>query len=66
MDVHAQFPETSNELFKRWLQLFRRAVGEHCPPEAARLFIDRAERIAESLKLGIAIRRRGDVGITAN
>jgi hemoglobin len=66
MDVHAQFPEISNELFKRCLQLFRRAAGEHCPPEAARLFIDRAERIAESLKLGIAIRRCGDVGITAN
>ncbi|HEY8030979.1 MAG TPA: group III truncated hemoglobin [Methylocella sp.] len=66
MDVHAQLPEISNELFERWLQLFRRAAREHCPPAAAHLFADRAERIAQSLKLGIAIRRRGDVGVTAS
>jgi hemoglobin len=66
MDVHAQLPEISDELFTRWLLLFRRVAREHCPPEAARLFTDRAERIADSLKLGIAIRRRGDVAVTAN
>jgi len=66
MDVHAQLPEISDELFTRWLLLFRRTAREHCPPAAAHLFTDRAERIADSLKLGIAIRRRGDVGVTAN
>jgi hemoglobin len=60
MEVHAQLPEISDELFKRWLQVFRRAALDLCPPEAARLFIDRAERIAESLKSGIAIRRHND------
>jgi hemoglobin len=64
MDVHAQLPEISDELFERWLQLFRRAAREHCPPAAAHLFTDRAERIAESLKLGIAIRRH--VSVTAS
>jgi hemoglobin len=58
MEVHARIPEISDALFLRWLQLFQRAAREQCPPEAASLFIDRASRIAESLKLGIAIRRQ--------
>jgi len=29
-----------------------------CPPQAAHLFSDRAARIAESLKAGIAVARR--------
>ena len=66
MDVHARLPEISDELFQRWLRLFGRAAREHCPAEAAQLFIDRSERIAESLKLGIAIRRHGNVHATAN
>ncbi|MET4805063.1 group III truncated hemoglobin [Limibacillus sp. MBR-115] len=40
--------------FDRWLDLFRRTVREVCPPAAEAHFIDRAERIAESLELGIA------------
>ena len=40
--------------FDRWLQLFRESVHEVCPSSAAAHFVERAERIAESLELGIA------------
>jgi hemoglobin len=45
--------------FDRWLRLFGETAIEICPPEAARLFLERAIRIAESLELAIA----GDLGI---
>lgn len=40
--------------FDRWLELFQAEARSLCPPAAAALFIDRAERIAASLELGIA------------
>jgi hemoglobin len=40
--------------FDHWLKLFRDTAREVCPPRASMHFIDRAERIAESLELGIA------------
>jgi hemoglobin len=40
--------------FDRWLELFRRTAGDVCPPAAAAHFIACADRIAESLELGIA------------
>lgn len=40
--------------FDRWLDLFRQTVRELCPPVAQQHFIERAERIAESLEFGIA------------
>ena len=39
--------------FARWLQLFGETAAETCPPAAAEFFVDRAERIAESLMIGI-------------
>ena len=66
MQVHARLPEISDALFLQWLILFQRAAGEHCPPEAASLFIDRAERIAESLKLGIAMHRQRGAQVVAD
>lgn len=45
--------------FDRWLRLFGKTAIEICPPDAARLFLERAIRIAESLELAIA----GDLGI---
>ena len=59
MPVHAAIPEISDEHFVRWLKLFGDTAGEVCPPQAALLLKDRAMRIAESLKAGIAIARRG-------
>lgn len=40
--------------FARWLELFKGTASELCTAEAAALFIDHAERIAQSLQLGIA------------
>ncbi len=40
--------------FDRWLELFEAAAGEICPPLAAAHFVERAQRIAASLELGIA------------
>jgi hemoglobin len=40
--------------FDRWLELFEATARELCPPKAAAHFVERAQRIAESLELGIA------------
>ena len=45
--------------FDRWLALFRETATAECPPVAAGHFIERAERIAESLELSAAV-HRGD------
>ena len=40
--------------FDRWLDLFETTAREVCPPAAAAHFVERAQRIAASLELGIA------------
>lgn len=57
MPVHIAIPEISRAHFERWLALFRTTAKAVCPEPAARLFIDRAERIAESLHLGLCLHR---------
>jgi hemoglobin len=57
MQVHAALPGLSAVHFDRWLDLFRATAREVCPPQAAALFIYRAERIGQSLELGIALHR---------
>lgn len=57
MKVHAELPGIGAEHFQCWLSLFRATAQEVCPEDAALLFIDRSERIAESLQLGIALHR---------
>lgn len=54
MEKHAPLPVDARH-FDRWLQLFRQAAHEVCPPTAAAHFIERAERIAQSLEMGIAV-----------
>ena len=46
--------------FARWLALWRDATAEVLPPEAASAMQEKAERIAESLSLGISIARGDD------
>ncbi len=53
MARHARLP-VDHRHFDRWLALFRATAKEVCPPAAAAHFIERAERIAMSLELGIA------------
>ena len=56
MAVHASLP-IEPQHFDRWLQLFAQTAREVCPAPAAQYFIERAQRIADSLELGIAARR---------
>jgi hemoglobin len=58
MIVHARLPGIGDAQFDRWLEVFRQTASETCPPPAAGHFIDRAERIAQSLLLGIALHRQ--------
>lgn len=60
MRAHAELPEIVPEHFQRWLALFQVTVRATCPDAAARQFVDRSERIAQSLQLGIAL-HRGEV-----
>lgn len=49
--VHARLRGVEPEHFLRWLSLFRETAREVCPPDISPIFIDRAERIGESLQL---------------
>jgi hemoglobin len=55
MEKHLPLPVDSRH-FDRWLGLFRETAREICPATAAEHFIERAERIAQSLEIGIAVR----------
>lgn len=57
---HLIIPGLGEEHFRRWLTLFRATVTRLCPPEVARLFLDRAYRIAHSFRLAIAFNRGED------
>jgi hemoglobin len=56
MKAHAPLP-LDGAHFDRWLGLFRETAQACCPPAAAAHFISRAERIAQSLEMGIAVAR---------
>lgn len=57
MPAHARIAELNGTHFAHWLTLFRATAAEVCEPHAAAVFIDRAERIAQSLQMGIALHR---------
>jgi hemoglobin len=57
MKAHAELAEITPAHFERWLALFQDTAVKTCPPDAAQVFVDRANRIAQSLKLGIAVHR---------
>jgi hemoglobin len=46
----------SPAMFERWLQLWRECAAELLPPNAAAAITAKAERIAESLSLGLFFR----------
>jgi hemoglobin len=56
MVAHTPLP-VGTPHFDRWLTLFAETAREVCPPPAARHFVERAHRIADSLELGIAASR---------
>ena len=53
MEKHLMLPVDARH-FDRWLELFTETARAVCPTAAAEYFIERAERIAASLELGIA------------
>jgi hemoglobin len=53
MPKHVTLPIEARH-FDRWLGLFRQAAVELCPPAAAAHFVARAERIAQSIEMGVA------------
>lgn len=57
---HLAIPGLGEAHFRRWLTLFRETVTRLCPPEVARLFMDRALRIAHSFRLAVAFSRGED------
>ncbi|WP_309089383.1 group III truncated hemoglobin [Phenylobacterium sp.] len=57
MAAHARTPGIETEHFPRWLEIWRDTARSVCRPEAADLFIAKAEMIGESLKLGLAAGR---------
>lgn len=56
MQKHLRLP-IEPEHFDRWLALFRATATEIMPPDGAAIFIDRANRIADSFELGIGSMR---------
>ena len=57
MKAHAELPEITPAHFECWLALFQATAIKTCPPDAAEVFVERADRIANSLQLGIALHR---------
>lgn len=60
MPQHLAISELEDRHFIRWLALFKDTVEALCEPPTAALFIDRAERIAQSFRLGLAVQRGED------
>lgn len=56
LPAHMRLKDVRPEHFTLWLELFRETAEEVCPPGVAPIFIDRAERIAESFQLGMFYR----------
>lgn len=56
-EAHLPLPRLSDTHFATWLRLFDQTLAALCTPDQAAVFRVRAGRIAESLKLGLAIRR---------
>lgn len=61
MPKHLAIPELSDAHFMRWLRLFRETVEEICPPDIAALFVERSERIGNSFRMNISMRRGDDI-----
>ncbi|WP_349236681.1 group III truncated hemoglobin [Devosia sp. 919] len=58
---HIAIPELSDVHFQRWLRLFRQTVVRICPAEIAAVFIERSERVGNSFRMNIAMRRGEDI-----
>lgn len=55
--AHRELPSFEISLFERWLSLFEQTAHEVHAPTLAQKYVDRSQRIAESLKLSIQTER---------
>ncbi|PLW75015.1 group III truncated hemoglobin [Cohaesibacter celericrescens] len=51
--AHMKMADLQPEDFGHWLGLFRQTALEICPPNAAALYINRAETVAKSLQMAV-------------
>jgi hemoglobin len=58
MPAHLKHRSIHIEHIPRWLGLFRKTAVEQCSPEGASVLIDIAERMAETLAIGLTRRDR--------
>lgn len=63
--AHLKLKQVREDDFDIWLGHFRQTAESRCPPEVAAIFIDRAERIAQSLKLAMFFRLERPLGSVA-
>jgi hemoglobin len=54
--AHLKLKEVREEDFEIWLDVFRSTAADLCEPQVAAVFVERAERIAQSLKLAMFFR----------
>lgn len=54
--AHMKLKQVREEDFDIWLGIFRRTAADLCEPDVASVFVQRAERIAQSLKLAMFFR----------
>jgi hemoglobin len=57
MPAHIRHEAIRASLLPQWLHLFRESANDVCPPEAAKVLIEIAEGMAESIRLSLG--RRG-------
>jgi hemoglobin len=55
--AHVKIEGLDHPHFEHWLALFAQTARDVCPPAAADLFVDRANRIAQSLRLSLDFHR---------
>ena len=54
--AHLKLKQVREADFDIWLGIFRQTVAEFCEPDISAAFVERAERIAQSLKLAMFFR----------
>lgn len=64
MPAHLKHSSIRTEHIPRWLGLFRKTAVDQCSPEGASVLIDIAERMAETLEIGLT--RRDNEGHDPN
>ncbi len=63
--THLRLPDLEPAMFDRWLALFGECCAEVLAPDVAEAFVDRAHRIARSLRMGLFERLPGLAARTA-